>query len=186
MPVLKEHLVDVTAYYRLAEAGEFAPGERVELLEGRIIDMSPIGPSHGGMVKRLNRIFNGLARGRWLVATQDPVHLDDLSEPQPDVALVRPAADDYQNRHPRPEDVFLLIEVSDSTLAFDREEKLPVYERAGIPEVWLVNLSEGVLEVYRDPHFAGYASRSLLQAGDQAAPQAFPDAALRVGELLKR
>jgi Uma2 family endonuclease len=186
MPVLTEHRFNVRAYYRMAESGVLPPDARVELLNGRIIDMSPIGPAHGGTVKQLSRIFNLLARGRWLVSTQDPVRLDDHSEPEPDVALLKPAPDDYKRRHPQPDEVLLLIEVSDSTLDYDREEKLPAYGRAGIPEVWIVNLNDAALEVYREPHFTGYGSKSVLRAGAAVAPHAFPDALVNVGELLKR
>jgi len=185
MPVLTEHRFSVKAYYRMVEAGVLLPDARVELLNGRIIDMSPIGPAHGGTVKRLSRIFNANASGRWLVSTQDPLRLDDHSEPEPDVALLKPSPDDYKSRHPRPEDVFLLIEVSDSTLDYDREEKLPAYGRAGVAEVWIVDLNAAAIEVYRDPHFTGYSSKTVLGAGDQIAPLAFPDAVVDVRELLK-
>ena len=170
----------------MAETGVLRPDARVELLDGRIIDMSHIGPFHGGLVARLSRIFNMLAKDRWLVWPQNPLCLDDHSEPEPDVMLLKPAADDYTSRLPRPEDVFLLIEVADTTLAYDREEKLPAYGRAGVAEVWIVNLNEATVEVYREPHFTGYGSKTVLRAGDQAVPQAFPDAAVDVAELLRR
>lgn len=186
MPVLAEHRFSVQDYHRMGETGALRPGARVELLDGKIIDMSPIGPLHGGLVKRLSRLFNLKAKGRWVVSTQDPLHLDDHSEPEPDVMLLKPVADDYTRRHPRPEDVFLLIEVSDSTLDYDREEKLPAYGRAGVSEVWLVNPQEEVTEVYREPHFTGYASKTLVHTGDQASAQAFPDAAVDVSGLLAR
>ena len=185
MPVLTQHRFRVKAYYRMAETGVLPPDARVELLNGRIIDRPPIGPAHGGTVKRLSRIFNALARGRWLVSTQDPVRLDDHSEPEPDVALLQPAPDDYKSRHPRPDDVFLLVEVSDTTLEFDRGEKLSAYGRAGVAEVWIVNLNEAAIEVYRSPHFTGYGSKTVLGAGDQVAPQAFPDAVVDVSDLLQ-
>lgn len=170
----------------MAETGVLRPDARVELLDGRIIDMSPIGPFHGGLVKRFSRIFHLKARGRWLVSTQDPLHLDDHSEPEPDLMLLKPSADDYTRRHPRPEEVCLLIEVSDTTLDLDREEKLPAYGRAGIPEVWIVNLNNETIEVYREPHFTGYGSKAVLRAGDHASPAAFPDVSVDVAELLKR
>lgn len=100
--------------------------------------------------------------------------------------LLKPSADDYTSHHPRPEDVFLLIEVADVSLDYDREQKLPVYGRAAIPEVWIVNLRDQTIEVYREPHFAGYGSKAILRAGDQAKSQAFLDIAVDVDELLKR
>jgi Uma2 family endonuclease len=120
-----------------------------------------------------------------LLTAQNPVHLEDHSEPQPDLMLVKPAADDYTSRHPTPEDVFLLIEVSDSTLETDRDDKLPIYGRAGIAEVWIVNLGEGALEVYREPHYAGYANTQILHEGDSIAPALFPDAIIEVAKLLR-
>lgn len=170
----------------MAETGVLRPDARVELLNGEIIDMSPIGPFHGGLVKRLSRIFTLKARGRWIVSTQDPLRLDDQSEPEPDVMLLKPHADDYTSSHPQAEDVFLLIEVSDTTVEFDRTEKLPLYGRAGVAEVWIVNLNDLAIEVYREPHFTGYGSKTILTAGKKAAPLAFPDAEVDVAELLKR
>jgi Uma2 family endonuclease len=186
MFVQTKHRFSVKEYYRMAETGVLRPDARVELLNGEIIDMSPIGPFHGGLVKRLSRIFNLKAKGRWIVSTQDPLRLDDHSEPEPDVMLLKPAADDYVSQHPQPDDVFLLIEVADSTLDYDQTEKLPAYGRAGIAEVWIVNLNDLTIEIYREPHFTGYGSKTVARAGDILAPLAFPDAAVDVAELLKK
>jgi len=108
----------------------------------------------------------------------ESVRLDDFSEPQPDLALLKPTPDSYRSRHPGPDDVILLIEISDSTLQSDREEKLPAYGRVGIIEVWIVNLVDKTIEIHRKPNFADYASRVVLGAGDMATPLAFPDAAV--------
>ncbi|HMP84223.1 MAG TPA: Uma2 family endonuclease, partial [Verrucomicrobiota bacterium] len=124
-------------------------------------------------------------KGRWIVSAQDPVHLDEYSEPQPDLMLLKPSPDDYTSRHPVPEDVFLLIEVCDSSLEIDREEKLPAYGRAGVRECWILNLPAKTLEVYREPHFTGYGSSATLRAGDKASPLAFADVSVDVGELFK-
>jgi len=186
MAAVALHRFNVKEYYQMAETGVLPPGARVELLDGRIIDMSPIGPLHGGVVKRLNRLFHRYAKDRWLQAVQDPVHLEEHSEPQPDLMLLRPAADDYESGHPEPKDVFLLIEVSDSTLETDREVKLPAYARAGIAEVWIVNLIDGTLEVYREPHFTGYANTQVLHEGESVAPVRFPDAVIEFAKLLRR
>ena len=169
----------------MAEAGVLKPQARVELLDGQIIDMSPIGPLHAGVVNRLSRMFTLTAKGRWIVSAQAPVHLDDHSEPEPDVTLLKPMPDDYTRRHPKPDDVLLLVEVSDATLDLDRNHKLPAYGRAGISEVWIVNLVDKAIEIHREPHFAGYGSKTILHAGEQAKPQAFPDVVIDVGELLK-
>lgn len=181
-----KHRFTIEDYHRMGETGVLRPNARVELLDGEIIDMSPIGPFHGGVTKYLIELFSVAARGRWKLGVQDPVCLNDNSEPQPDVALLRPAPDFYRRRHPTAEDVFLLIEVSDTTLELDRKEKLPLYGRAGVPEVWIVNLNELTVEIYRDPHFGGYALRTVLRAGDHASPAAFPDVGVDVGELLRR
>src|SRR6266700_1636870 len=164
MLVQAEHRFTVADYYRMAETGVLKPGARVELLDGKIIDMLPIGPFHGGSVNRLIRLFSKLSNGRWLVSAQNPVHLDEYSEPQPDLMLLKPEADDYTSRHPRPEDVFLLIEVADTSLDFDREEKLPAYGRTGISEVWILNRPAKVPEAYREPHFSGYGSKKTGHA----------------------
>lgn len=185
MLVQTQHRFSVAEYHRMAETGILRPDARVELLDGRIIDMSPIGPFHGGLVNRLVRIFSKLSKGRWLVTAQNPLLLGNHSEPEPDLMLVKPAPDDYTSRHPGPEDVFLLIEVSDTTLDYDREEKLPAYGRAGIPEVWILNLIDRTIETYREPHFTGYAARQTLRAGDTLSPLRFPDVSLDVAELLK-
>ena len=186
MFVQTKHRFSVKEYYRMAETGVLRPDARVELLNGEIIDMSPIGPFHGGVVGRLTRVFNKLSKNRWLVWPQNPLHLDDHSEPEPDVMLLKPGPDDYTSRHPQPDDVFLLIEVSDTTLDYDHAEKLPAYGRAGVAEVWIVNLNETMIEVYREPHFTGYGGKTILRAGDTITPLAFPDAAVDVAELLKK
>jgi len=180
------HRFNVQEYYRLAEIGVIPPGARVELLNGKIIDQDPINPFHAGLNKCLIRIYSELAWSRWLVASRSRLRLEDHSEPEPDFMLLKRSPDDYTSRHPRPDDVHLLIEVSDTTLDYDREEKIPAYGRAGIPEVWIVDLNHASIEIYREPHFTGYASRTVLAPGEDIAPQAFPDAVVSVAELLKR
>ena len=186
MPVQTQHRFSVKEYYRMAETGVLRPDARVELLDGKIIDMSPIGPFHGGLVNRLIRIFGKLANGRWQASAQNPLRLDDHSEPEPDFMLLKPSTDDYTSRHPEPEDVFLLVEVADASLDYDRQEKLPAYGRAGVSEVWVVNLRDHVIEVHREPNFTGYGSKTVLRVGDKVSSQTFPDAVVDVGELLKQ
>ena len=186
VPAPTKHRFSVKEYYRMAETGVLRPDARVELLNGEIIDMSPIGSFHGGVTNYLNEIFTAASKRRWVTAVQNPVQLDEYSEPQPDLVLLKPTPDFYRRRHPQPADVFLLIEVSDSSLTTDREAKLPAYGRAGVAEVWIVNLVDQVIEVYREPHFTGYGSKTILRPGDQAKPQGFPDVTVDVAELLKR
>jgi len=170
----------------MAETGVLAPDARVELINGEIIDMSPIGPFHGGVVSRLTRLFNRAAGERFHVSPQNPLKLDDQSEPEPDLLLAKPRLDDYTRSHPETDDVILVIEVSDKTLGQDREVKIPTYGRAGIPEVWIVNLIDLNIEVYREPQFDGYASKQIISQGQQIAPQAFEDVLVEVAELLRR
>jgi hypothetical protein len=180
------HRFTVEDYHRLVQAGILSQDARVELIEGQIIDMPPIGPFHGSVTKYLIQIFTDANHGKWMMQVQDPVRLDDQSEPQPDLVLLKKSQDFYRQRHPQPEDVFLLIEISDTTLITDREEKLPAYGRAGIPEVWIINLPDLAVEVYREPHFTGYGSKIILRSGDQASPAAFPDVTVDVAELLRK
>jgi Uma2 family endonuclease len=180
------HHFSVEDYYRMAEAGILAPDARVELIEGAIHDMSPIGPLHGGIVNRLIQIFTLRPKGRWIISAQNPVGLDRYSEPEPDLVLLKPAPDDYVSHHPVPEDVLLLIEVADTSLDFDRLKKIPIYARAGIPEVWIVNLRDSVIEVYREPHFSDYGQKTVACSGDKISPAAFSDTIVDVAALLKR
>jgi Uma2 family endonuclease len=184
MPVLTKHRFNTRDYHRMGETGVIAPDVRVELLEGEIIDMSPIGPFHGGVTKRLIREFTRAAKGRWIVAAQDPVRLDDHSEPQPDLMLLKPDPNDYTRRHPAPQDVYLLIEIADTSLYYDRQSKLPAYARAGIEEVWIVNLEEQVIEVYRQPCDGTYGSVVLRNKGENASPSAFADVSVAVSDLM--
>ena len=169
----------------MAELGFLAPDARVELIEGQIHDMSPIGPNHGAVVMQLNEIFSEHRKKRWIVSVQTSVRLDIHSEPEPDIALLKRAPDFYRSRLPEADDVLLLVEVADSSLDFDRRKKLPVYARAGIPEVWIVDFQESAIEVYREPHFKGYEQKAIYRAGDKASPAAFPDVKVDVRELLK-
>jgi len=145
--------------------GLLPPDARVELIEGGIVDMAPIGSRHAAAVSLLaERLIRALA-GAALVFIQSPVRLGRLSEPQPDLAVLRPRADRYANRHPTAADVLLIIEVSDTTLRFDRDIKSALYARHGVPEVWVVDLNHSELQICRDPQEAGYASRAVRAAG---------------------
>ena len=167
----------------MAETGILKPDARVELIEGEIVDMMPTGPFHIGVVYELNRVFSQLANDRWFVAVQGPLHVDEHNEPEPDLMLLHPPGKQYKKAHPTPDDVFLVIEISDSTLIRDQLTKLPLYAQAGIEEVWILNVPQRQLEVYRQPHFTGYESKQLVRDGD-FAPAAFPDAFVNVTDLL--
>jgi Uma2 family endonuclease len=176
----------VDEYYRMGEAGILGPDERVELIDGEILVMSPIGDSHAYHVRRLNNRLSRLVGERALVDIQNPIHLNDYSEPQPDVVLLRPRADLYMT-HPRPEDVLLVIEVADTTVARDRRLKFPVYARLGLLEAWLLVIpkrSRPRLEVHRRPTPLGYEEVLRPGRGEHVSPLALPDLVLSVDDLL--
>jgi len=152
----KPHRFTVADYHRMAEAGILNEDSRVELIRGQIVDMAPIGAPHFGMVIRLNRLLSAALTGQALISVQNPIRLDDGSEPQPDIAVLRPRADDYATGTLSPGDVLLVIEVADTSLAVDRAVKAPLYAESGIAEYWIINLVEGVVEVYRQPEGGGY------------------------------
>lgn len=148
---LAKHWISVDEYERMGRAGIFGDDARLELLEGEIYETSPIGSPHAACVKFLSALLSRLFNGKHIVSTQDPICLDDFSEPQPDVALLRWRDDFYRHAHPTPADVLLVIEVADSTVESDRSYKMPLYAKAGIPEAWLVNLVEECVELYAEP-----------------------------------
>lgn len=170
----------------MAETGVLHPDARFELLDGQIFDSSQSTFLRSSVTASLAERFFKLPEQGFIVAVRHPVQLDEFSEVQPDVALIKHRADYHKTRQLQPGDVFLLIEVADTELEYDREEKLPAYARAGIVEVWIVNLNERTVEVYRKPHLTGYGSQTILRPGNQAAPLAFPNAAVDVAKLLKR
>jgi Uma2 family endonuclease len=154
----------VAEYERMGQAGIFSPEERVELVCGEIMGMSPIGTRHAACVGRLTRVLTLLLQHVALVWVQNPVRLDDYSEPQPDLVVLKPRPDFYKNSLPVPGEVLLVIEVSDTTLGYDRQVKMPLYAGAGVPEAWLVNLPAERIEVYSDPAGGKYrAARSYAR-----------------------
>ena len=178
------HRLDVGAYYRMAEAGILAQNDRVELIGGEIFDMVPIGSAHAGKTNRLNRLFARVAaEGLALVSVQGPLRLDAYNEPEPDLMLLKPREDDYQGRHPGAADVLLLVEISESSLVHDRGTKLPLYAKFGVPEVWIVDLRDAAIEVYREANGDAYASKQRLTSGT-LAPAHVPGAAIDVGAVL--
>ena len=181
---LLRRLFTVDQYYKMLEAGVFSENERVELIRGEIIKMSPIGIHHSACVKRLNKLFILRLAETVTVGIQDPVRLNDNSEPQPDVSLLERRPDFYETQHPQPENVFLLIEVSDTTIKYDREVKVPLYAENNIVEVWLVNLTEECLEVYRQPKANGYEIVQTFQRGENLTIQALPNVTFTVDEIL--
>jgi Uma2 family endonuclease len=170
---------------RLGEAGLLPPDARFELLGGEIYELMPPGPMHAYLVELIDRLMETLAQGSGGHArAQNPIRLTPEYDPQPDVAVVRGREVDYRDRFPGPADVLLVVEVSDTSLDHDRLLKLPAYAAAGIPECWLINVSEAQVEVYREPDVSGYRQRRHYRSGETVEPLFAPGAALGVADLL--
>jgi Uma2 family endonuclease len=161
----RRHRLTVDQYLRMGVLGLFAPEARVELIEGEVFDMVPIGDGHNGKVDRLNRILTVAVRERAIVRTQGSIRLGEFSMPQPDLALLAPREDFYESGGPSPADILLVVEVSDSTLRFDCDVKLPLYARHGIPEAWIVDVQRRELRVCRTPRDGNYVEQDVVAAG---------------------
>jgi Uma2 family endonuclease len=176
--------ITVDEYYDMDRTGLLEPDARVELIEGEVVHMPPIGSRHGGTTEYLDHLLDRTLAGRALVRGQLPVRLDNLSEPVPDVAIVRSRADRYKTSHPTAADVLLIVEVSRSTLRRDINVKLPLYARHGIPEVWIVDLKNNQLRTYRSPSEGRYRdTASTANPGKRIVP-GVPDIAVDLSELL--
>lgn len=178
-------LINVEQYHRMGEVGIIPPDTRVELIEGEVLTMPPIGTRHAFAVATLNELLRDpriVARG--FIWPQNPVVLSHISEPQPDLVLLRRPEGVYHDAAPRPEDVLLLIEVADSTLGFDRSRKVPLYARHGIVETWIVNIPGRCLEVFREPTDLGYSVSFNRHPGEEVAPVEFPEVLIRWGRAL--
>ena len=172
----------VTEYHRLGENGIFDEDSRVELIEGDLIAMPPIGEQHAGHLDHIARpFFRQVTEG--IVRVQSPIQLGGHSEPQPDLAVLRYREDFYTQSHPCPEDVLLLIEVSDSTLRYDRDIKVPLYAKAGVPEVWLLDVAGQRLEIYRRPSPEGYREIRYPMHAENITPVLLPELSLSVASL---
>jgi Uma2 family endonuclease len=173
----------VGEYEQMISAGVLSEDDRLELIEGEILAMPPIGGLHIQVVNRLTRLLVLLLKDQAVVSIQNPVRLQN-SEPQPDVAVLRPSVNDEPTGVPRASDVILVIEVADTSVALDRAVKIPLYGREGIPEAWLVDLGQGAIEVYRGPSLSGYRNKLTLGAGDTLTIEGVADAHLRVDDVL--
>ena len=178
------HRLTVDAYYKMAEAGILTDRDRVELIGGEVIDLKAIGSPHAAVTNRLVRCFaQTMVDGLALISVRNPLRLDAYNEPEPDFLLLRPRADDYRASHPGAADVLLLVEVSDSSLGYDRGIKLPLYARFGVNEVWIVDLVGAAIEAYRQSNEGAYASFARLTSGS-LAPALLPGAMVDVTALL--
>ena len=181
---LIRHRFTVDEYHEMARAGALAEDARVELIEGEIVDMTPIGFRHAATVDLLTRWLVQGCGNRAVVRVQGPIRLSAHSEPQPDLAVLKPRDDFYRTTAAAPDDILLLVEVGDSSLPYDRTIKLPLYARAGIREAWLVDLVRDRVEVFSDPGPDGYRRSETRERGAALVPGAFPDLSLPVDALL--
>jgi Uma2 family endonuclease len=152
----RRHRITVEHFYRMGDAGLFAEDERVELIEGEIIDVPPMGHRHAGTTAYLAQLLTGLVAGRALVRQQLPLRLGDQSEPLPDIVVVKSRGDYYMKSHPVAADVVLVVEVSSTTLPFDRNVKVPMYARHGVAEAWVVDVNAARISYYRSPDDGAY------------------------------
>lgn len=171
-------------YQRLGMEGILHEDDRIELIDGEIVLVSPIGSRHAACVKMLNVEFRDSLGGQAIVSLQDPIRLGDDSEPQPDVALLRPRNDFYASAHPGPDDVLLLIEVADTSLERDRQKTAETYAKHRIPEVWIANLSDDLVERYRNPAEGEYADVRQFSRGERISPALLPDVELAIDDIL--
>lgn len=178
------HRFTVDEYQAMASAGLLADGPRVELIEGEIIEMAPIGPPHASSVDRLTMLFATAVGPRAIVRVQSSVVLRPMSQPEPDIALLAPRQDWYAEAHPEPADILLVIEVSDTSLAFDRRVKVPLYARYGIAECWIVDLAGRSVDVHRQPGPGRYAHVTRCVPGQRIEPLALEDVTLDVADIV--
>jgi Uma2 family endonuclease len=182
--LLLKRLFTVEEYNLIIEAGILTEDERVELIRGEIIQMTAIGRRHAACVNRLVFILTQLLRSQIILSPQNPIELGENSQPEPDIVLLKPRQDFYESGHPQVRDIFLLVEVADSTIETDRDIKIPLYAEAGIIEVWLVDLNAECIEVYRQPTANGYENVQKLLRNQNLSIQAFSNIAIGVNEVL--
>ena len=182
--LLDRRTFTVEEYRRMGETGILSEDDRVELIEGEIVKMSPIGKRHAACVDALDELVRERLQRSVNVRAQNPVELDDYSEPQPDITLLKRRDDFYSSGHPRPEDVLLVIEVSDTTLEYDSQIKVPLYARAAVPEVWIVNINEGRVEMFADPSGGAYRTTVVFSRGEEVQSRSLAALRLSVSEIL--
>ena len=183
LQIYPRHKFSVDDYYKMAEVGILNEDSRVELIEGEILQMVPIGSKHASMVDKLARVPGKKVPDNYVVRIQNPLRLPNNTEPEPDVMLLKPRADEYSDSHPTAHDVLLLIEVSDSTLDYDRKVKLPLYARYHIPDVWIIDLNSQHLEQYSHPTGDSYVDFDLLDSRHTVVLPTLPDATIKLMDL---
>lgn len=183
---LQRRLFTADEYHRMAEAGVLRDDDRVELVDGEIVQMTPIGSPHAACVDRLNVLLQQQVDVRGIVRVQGPIRLDAHSEPQPDLSILKPRANFYASAHPTPGDILLIVEVADTSLRYDRDIKVPLYARAGIAETWLVDLLNERVEIFTQPTAQGYQQSRRSGLGERLTTSALPTISLLVDDILGR
>lgn len=181
---LPRHRLTVADYHKMGEIGILSEDDRVEMIEGEIIDMAPIGSAHAACVRYLLHSFAPHLGEAAMLDIQNPLRLSDYSEPQPDLMLLKPRSDFYRRVHPQVQDVLLLVEVAETSVAYDREIKIPLYARHQIPETWLFDLKAQQLEIFLDPSSEGYKKILRPGRGERVAPGLLPGAIINWAEAL--
>jgi Uma2 family endonuclease len=180
------HRFKVDAYYRMVQAEILPEGHGVELLDGEVFEMPPIGSVHASIVERLTRLlYRTLPEDVAHIRIQNPIRLDDRSEPEPDIAILLPRNDAYRGAHPAPDDIFLVIEVADSSLAFDRDIKAGIYAKSRIVEYWLIDINSGSIQIWRENKSGVYQDYYLAEAGTVVSPRAVPTLEIAVSWLFE-
>jgi Uma2 family endonuclease len=181
---VERRVFTVEEYHRMAEAGILSEDDRVELIDGEIIKMSPIGSRHVACVNRLNAVLTSAIGRAAIVSVQNPFAVNDYSEPQPDIVILKPRNDFYAHSLPTAQDVLLIIEVADTSLSYDRNVKVPAYARAGVPEVWIADLAGGGIEAYSEPVSEVYQNIRWASRGQISRPEQLPGISIGVDAIL--
>jgi len=182
-PTYTRYRFTVEEYRRMGEANVFLSGVRVELIEGEIVDISPIGKRHAARVEALDELLRERLRRTVNIRVQSSVQLDDHSEPEPDISVLKRRDDFYEHELPKPEDVLLLIEVSDTTLEYDSKVKVPLYAHSGIPEVWIINLKDERVEMFAAPSGGAYQTTATFSRDEEIQSNSLAALRLKVAEI---
>ena len=180
---LQRRKLSVDEFHRIGDAGILGEDDRIELIEGEMIEMAPIGTRHLAKVNRLSRMLALAAGEHAIVSTQNPILLPPRSEPQPDIALLKPSTDDYETRLPTAKDILLLVEIADVTIAYDRDVKIPLYAQHAVPEVWLFDIQARASTIYRRPSARGYRQIVTASRNASISPQALPSVSVDLAEV---
>ncbi len=182
--ILSTKKYTLAEYHQMIEIGILKAQDKVELIRGEIIKMSPVGLKHASCVKKINQLFAQKLGNKVILGIQDPIKLNDNSQPQPDVVLLKPKSDFYATEHPKSEDILLLIEVADTSIEYDRQIKIPLYAENNITEMWLININENIIQVYQNPQGKLYKNITNYQIDDKIDLTIFPDCEIKVKDIL--